>query len=208
MFDRGQHGGRVVLGVIDHEVAAKTRGNDQGWEPCSGAPLIVGTSRSPLSGRRHVVPLTAELVVSGDDQGVLPAGTPLDALEQLDQVAAAAAFTGIARMLVLEPNRLDEADRIELAGLCRRCGQVHKGLLVLQMCPTRSSGGVVRVIVERLVMELEDLVGAVRPDRVRGGVRIAADARNRTVRPARPQVVAVRVRPAARVPGPADAGPG
>src|SRR5207245_7005371 len=128
-----------------------------------------------------------------------------DRLEQVDQVAAAAGFTRIARMLVLEPDRLDEADRIELARLCRSFGQIDKGLLVLQVCPPCSSGGVVRVIVERLVMELQALVRAVRPDRVRCGVRIRADGGNGTVRQAGPQVVAVRVRPAARVPGPADA---
>ncbi len=55
-------------------------------------------------------------------------------------------------------------------------------------------------------MELEDGVRADRVDRARDRVGVLADAGRRAVRPARPADVAVRVRPAAGVPGPVDPG--
>src|SRR6266487_2669633 len=119
-------------------------------------------------------------------------------------MAATTALARVAGMLVLEPDRLDEADRIELT---RARGVVHlldELLLVTQMRATRSAGRERGVVVQRLVVELEHLVRAIRPDRVRGRIRIGANAGNGPIRPSRRADVAVGVRPAAGIPRPAD----
>ena len=58
------------------------------------------------------------------------------------------------------------------------------------------------------MVELEHLVRAIGPDRVRRRIRIGADTRDCSVRPTRSTDIAVGVGPAARVPGPADAAGG
>src|SRR6266851_8671720 len=128
LLDGGQDRGRVVLGVVDDEVATQARGDDQARDPGAGSPHVVRSGGAALPWGCHVVPLAAELVVGHDDHGVLAARAAVDRVEQAHEVVAAAALAGIAGVLVLQPDRLDEADRVEVAGLVRRAGQAEKGL--------------------------------------------------------------------------------
>src|SRR4051812_14550233 len=68
-----------------------------------------------LAGRRDVVPLAAELVVGDDHHRALRAAAVLDRAEQVDEVVAARVLAGVAGMLVLRAERLDEADLLEPA---------------------------------------------------------------------------------------------
>jgi hypothetical protein len=80
-------------------------------------------------------------------------------------MAAAFRFTGVAGMLVLFADRLDEADRLERAVL-RRLDELR---LILQV---RGARRVVGVVVERLMVILEVLVWAAqRPLIVGVGIR-------------------------------------
>src|SRR6202049_734267 len=68
------------------------------------------------------------------------------------------------------------------------------------------SGRVTGEVVERLVMELEDLVRAIRICRIRRRIWIRANARGGAIGPSRCTDVAIGIRPPTGVPGPADAG--
>ena len=70
--------------------------------------------------RSDVVPLPAELVVGHDDQRAVGVRAVLDRLEQVDEVVAAGVLAGVAGVLVLRADRLDEADRLERAALAPR----------------------------------------------------------------------------------------
>src|SRR5207302_9241486 len=114
VFDGREDRGRVVLGVVDDEVAAQARREDQGGDPGAWAPLVVRSGGAALSWRRDVVPLAAELVIGHHDHGVLAAGAAVDRFQKADQVVAARGLARVAGVLVLEPDRLDEADLVEL----------------------------------------------------------------------------------------------
>jgi len=116
MLNRCQDGGRVVRNMVDHEVGLQERRDDQRRDPCARAPLVRHTVGAVLARRRHVVPLAAELVVGDNDHGVRSTGAALNRPEQLNEVIAAPGLAGIAGMLVFEPDRLYEADGIQLAG--------------------------------------------------------------------------------------------
>ena len=120
-----------------------------------------------------MVPLATELVVGHDDQGVFGLRARCDLLEQVDEVVAAVRLTGVARVLVLRAVRLDEADRREGAGGAAAMKSVSSWRWARPGC----ARGVVREVVERLVVVLEQRAG----------------------------VAGLRVRPAAGVPGPRDA---
>ena len=80
-----------------------------------------------------MIPLPAEFVIGDDDQRVLAVRPFDDRLDQINKVLTAFGFVGVAGMLVLLADRLDEADRLERA--------VLRGLdelgLVLQMVLAR-----------------------------------------------------------------------
>src|SRR5438105_15364148 len=114
MLDGSQNRGGVVLRAVDDQVDGQPRGDDQSRNPGAGAPLIVRTSDAALAGRGHVVPLPAELVIGHHDHRVLAAGAALKIREQVNEVTTATALARVARMLVLEPDRLHEAHSIEL----------------------------------------------------------------------------------------------
>ena len=88
--------------------------------------LVVHTLGAPHAWWRDVVPLPAELVVGHDDQRALGLRSVLDRLDEVDEVVAAVRLAGLARMLVLVAEGLDEARRRQLAGL----GCVEEVLLV------------------------------------------------------------------------------
>src|SRR6476659_4982533 len=109
-------------------------------------------------------------------------------------MVAAGVLAGIAGVLVLRTDRLHEADRLELAVVRGR----DEFLLVPQVRRTgRRARRVVRVVIERLVVELEQLVRAVRIDRRGQGVRVGAGPWDIAVGPSGTANVTVRVRPAA-----------
>ena len=157
-------------------------------DACSGAPLVVwARDAADGAGRRHVIPLAAELVVGDDDHRVLRAGAALDRLQQVDESGAPGGLGGVAGMLVLLAERLDEADRLEVALLVRSLDGVDEGGFVLQMVGARlRPGRVVREVVERLMVELEVAVGAGRDGRRSiGGPDPSTSARCRSSNPAR-----------------------
>src|SRR5919199_1856825 len=108
LLDRGEDRRRVVLRVVDDEVPAQERRDDEGRDARPRAPLVVRAVRVSLAGRRNVIPLPAELVVRDDDQRVLGARAVPDQVEQLDQVRASLRFARVAGMLVLLAQRLHE----------------------------------------------------------------------------------------------------
>src|SRR5207245_9923461 len=111
----------------------------------------------------------------------------------------------VAGMLVLLAERLDEADGLQAARRRRALGGLYEGLLVLQVRPSGRARGVVREVVERLVVVLEDEVRTLGVLVLRVGIMVRVRAgRPGPVRPARPVDVAVRVRPATGVPRPVD----
>ena len=77
-----------------------------------------------------MVPLTAKLVVGHDHHRVLGAVRGVDRLQERDQVIAPPDLARVAGVLVLGPDRLDEADRVELAVLRRGLRQLDELLLV------------------------------------------------------------------------------
>ena len=188
--------------MVDDEVPVQERRHDQGGDPRPGSPQVMRSGCPTLARRHRVVPLAAELVVGDHDHRVLAAAAVVDRLQEVDQVVAAAAFARVAGVLVLEPDRFDEAHRVELAAL----GGAADELVELCFIPqVRAAGSVWRkacVVVQRLVVELEDLVRAIRKDGVGGRVRVGA-GRAVAVGPTGGAGVAVSVRPATRVPGPA-----
>jgi hypothetical protein len=213
VLDRREDRRRVVLGAVHDEVALEMRRDDERRDPCAGPPLVERAVAVPLAGRRDVIPLAAELVVGDDDHRVLRAAAVLDVLQEVDEVVAALRLAGVAGVLVLFAERLDEAHRRQLAVVpLRPLRGRDERLLVLQMC---AAGRVERLearvdgvrpeVVERLVVVLEQEIRTPRERRVgRAVVRVAA-RRAVPVRPARAVDGADRVRPAARVPGPRNA---
>src|SRR4051794_8765098 len=115
---------RVVLAAVDDERVLQVRRENQRRNPRSRAPDVVRPVVVPLTGRRDVIPLTAELVVRDDHHRVLRAAAPLDPLEQVHEVVAAVRLARVAGVLVLGSERLHEADVGELAFLCRRTEEV------------------------------------------------------------------------------------
>src|SRR3982074_254237 len=109
------------------------RRNDQGRNPGSGTPLIVRPRRRALPRWDNVVPGATELVIGHHDHRVPGAAAALDRLDQVDQVIAARADAGVAWMLVFKPDRLDEADRVQLAAVLRPAGELDERLLILQV---------------------------------------------------------------------------
>ena len=92
-------------------------------------------------------------------------------------MVAAGVLAGVAGVLVLGAQRLDEADRLELASaLLGGSGVAKERLLVEQVVRARGRPGRERrVVVEGLMVVLEQLVRAVRQDRVgRRVVRVGA----------------------------------
>ena len=130
-----------------------------------GPRCRAGRCRS-LARRRDVIPLTAELVVGDDDHRVLRALAVLDRLEQVHEVVAAVGLAGVARMLVLLADRLDEADRLQVAvsTSCRELMNSSSSAGARHDSPARpASASRIRVVVERLVVVLEQVVRAPRP---------------------------------------------
>src|SRR5437763_10191448 len=198
VLDGGEDGRGVVGGAVDCEPLPQLRRDDQRRDAGTGAEAV----GDPGPGRRRdVVPLTAELVVGDDDRGALRLRPGLDRLDQVDQVVAAVVLAGVSGVLVLLTDRLDEADRLEVPGL-RRVDEVH---LVLQVRPAGGTRCAAGEVVERLVVELEQRVRAVRVQRRGEVARVGAGPRGGAVRPAGGADVAGRVVPAAGVPGPVDA---
>ena len=115
LLDRREHRGRVVLGVVDDERALEVRAEHERRDARPGAPLVVRAVVVALARRRHVIPLAAELVVGDEHERVLLALAVLDRLQQIDEVVAAVRLARVARMLVLLADRLDEADRLQVA---------------------------------------------------------------------------------------------
>src|SRR4029077_21193271 len=120
---------------------------------------------------------------------------------------AAVRLAGVARMLVLLTDRLDEAHRVQVALGRRRARCVLELDLVAEVRTPTSVRAIVRVIHERLVMELEREVRALRIVVRRIGVVVRIRTRRPwTVRPARPRGIPGGVLPPAGVPTPRDAG--
>src|SRR5690348_2677851 len=107
---------------------------------------------------------------------------------------AAARLFGLAGVFVLGANRLDKADRLQIALLLRRAiRQLNKLCLVAQMLGAGDRARrVVQEIVERLVMELEQRIRAVWIGGAGDRVRVADAA---GIRPAGVVDTAIRVGP-------------
>src|SRR5437660_8208781 len=114
-------------------------------------------------------------------------------------VVTTAAVARVSDVLVLDLDRLHDADRIDVAPLGRIVRKLHELNLVAQVRPPRGAGRIRGVVVERLVVVLEDLVRAVRPGRVRsgGGVGTGGIQAGGAIAPARRPDVTVGVRPSA-----------
>src|SRR5215813_3533465 len=111
--------GRVVVLMRDAGLV-EALGDEQGGYAGAGAPLI-GSFRivavTIVRRGRYVVPGAAELVVGNDDERVLAVRPINYGLDQLHKMRAAFSLVGVAGMLVLLTDRLDEADRLERAFL-------------------------------------------------------------------------------------------
>src|SRR5439155_25313588 len=90
----------------------------------------------------------------------------LDLLEQIDEVVGAVRLARITGMLVLLADRLDEADRLQIAVVLRRgLREVLEVHLVLQVRASGRTRCEVGEVVERLMVVLEQRVRAARPVR-------------------------------------------
>src|SRR5205807_2994683 len=128
----------------------------------------------------------------------------LDGLDQVDQVLAPLGLVGVARVLVLFADRLDEADGLELALGGRSAGLPQELGLVAKVIPSRSrAGGKAGEVVKRLVMELEQLIRAVWIGVAGQVIRIRA-RRSRAVRVILAFGIPGGIVPPARIPGPID----
>src|SRR4051794_6335118 len=204
MLDRGEDRRRVVLHVVDDEGLAQVRRDDERRDARAWAPLVMRAGLATLTRRGDVIPLPAELVVRDDEHRVLLARAAPDRADQRDEVVLAVRRARVPRMLVLLAERLDEADRLELAALrTRRAGDLQELRLVLQPEATSRIRRVVREVHERLMVVLEHPVGALRILEGRVGIRVGT-VRPRAVRPTWSVHVAGGIRPAAGVPGPVD----
>ena len=183
----------------------RPRREDERRDPRARPHVVVRAGRAALAGRGHVVPLPAELVVGHDDHRVLGAAAVLDRAEQVDQVIGAVALARVAGVLVLGAVGLDDAHRLELAAVLGARGRGLELGLVAQVRAAGLAGRVGGEVVERLVVELEQLARAVGIDGAGRGVGVRARPGRRPVGPPRRADVTVGVRPAARVPRPVDA---
>src|ERR1700730_6589139 len=149
--------------MVDGEVVAQARRDDQGRDPSTRSPDIMRAGCAALAGRCDMVPLPAELIVGGDDQRVLLAGAALDRFDQIHQMLTPARLVCVSRMFVIGSERLDKAHRPEIAlpgG--SRGGELHEFAFMSQVLSAcRRARGVARKVVQGLVMELEQLVRAV-----------------------------------------------
>ena len=149
-----------------------------------------------------VVPLPAELVV-GDDRPSCPsrrrsAGRP----QQLHQVVGARVLSGVARVLVLGADRLDQPHGFELAARARarrrapRTPPRHAGAAAAPACRGRR-----RVVVDGWWWYWNSLSGSSGRPRPFGRSGSARARRVPFVQPG-PPTPPIGVRPAAGVPGP------
>src|SRR5262249_53138395 len=104
-LDELEDRGGVVLGVVD-EALLGGGGDDDGGDAQAGAPAVDHR-------RGDVVPGATVLVVGDDDRGVLPVGAVLDGADEVDGVLLALADVGVAGVLVVGAEGLDEGDRRE-----------------------------------------------------------------------------------------------
>jgi hypothetical protein len=74
--------------------------------------------RGTLPGRRDVIPLATELVVSNQDERLLAVGPSRMDFEQVDQMAITVCRCWRSRVLVLFADRLDERDGRQCAASC------------------------------------------------------------------------------------------
>src|ERR1700674_1571224 len=116
----------------------------------------------------------------------------------------AANLARVTRMFVLRCDRLDEADGSKFAVLRRSIRELDELLFVTQVRSPRRTWRKGCVIVQRIVVKLKLPVRTVWIGGVWARVRIRA-GRTVAIRPARRADFAVRVRPPARVPRPANA---
>ena len=154
----------VVDRMVDEALLGKGR-DDDGGNP---------RARPPFVGRRRrdMVPQPAILVISHDDDAVLPQRAVLDRLDDPGGVGVTLEDIGITWVLILLADRLEEGDGRQGAG-----GDVrHHDLLVLQMLRPRGRAvAVFGEIGEGSVMVLEELV-AMAGHRVVPATRIPSPA--------------------------------
>src|SRR5437016_12640794 len=114
-------------------------------------------------------------------------------------MVASASLARVTRVLVLRRDRLDKADRIEVANIAGRVRKLEEFLFVSQVrstCRTRCNRCVVS---ECIMVELALLVRAEWMSRARGRVWTGT-CRTVSVRPTGCADISVRVRPPGRVP--------
>ena len=149
LLDELQDGRRVVLGVVDEALLGERRDDDR-RHARARAPLVDHR-------RRDVVPAAAVLVVGDDDGGVVPVRAVLDRADQIGDVLLAVEQGGVAGVLVVGAERLDERHGGQLCRRRRPCRSPSSSLQVLG--PAGRAVGVVGVERERLVVELEQRIG-------------------------------------------------
>ena len=188
VLDRGHDRRRVVRGVVDRERAAQAGRDRQRRDPGRGSHLVVRAGRRrALARRRDVVPLAAELVVGDDDHRVLRAGDRWTDCRRSTRWSEPGVLAGVAGVLVLGADRLDQAHRLEPAVPARARRRAPRTPPRRAGAARRAVGarGERRVVVERLVVVLEQLVRAVREDRAGRRLGVGAGAGRGAVRPAR-----------------------
>src|SRR5262249_9579833 len=113
VLDQLEDRGRVIGRMIDSGFIELQR-DQQRRNAGARAPLVVRRGRGAMiAGRRHVIPSAAEFLIGDDDERVLAVRAVHDRLDQVDKVVVAAALAGVAGMLVLLADGLDEADGLE-----------------------------------------------------------------------------------------------
>src|SRR5262249_22172987 len=116
-----RHG--LVLVVVDNSLPDEGR-DDDGGNADANSPTV-RTHR-----RDDVGPTAAVLVLRHDDDAGFPDLAVLHGLDQVGDVLLAGDDIGVARVLVVLADRLDESDRRQFSG-----GDIGEEIgLVLQMC--------------------------------------------------------------------------
>src|SRR5262249_25515343 len=122
VLDQRKYANSLILGVVNISSLDK-RPDQQSRNTRTGSPLLVDNRRS------YVIPETTILVISDHNTSILAVGAVQHVIDQLDSMVLAVGHIRIARVLVVDTQRLYKG----YAGQRTILGGSDKFLLILQV---------------------------------------------------------------------------